>query len=269
MKKNTKKTGVSHGNEASSEANRSGDFRKKHRWVNLRKNGFARFQLGLIVALLLAYLGLEASFKKIDLSLQDPAPIESELVEYAMPNWKAEETKVTHKATEKKITNPNVFKIVPDDADTTTDPPTFIEPTIVDGGDGNLNPDDIVYESPIEDDPIIPITVVEEVPVFPGCEKVKPSERLGCFNQKMQKHVRRNFRYPDAAIQLKQEGKVSAVFVIGTDGEIVDIKLRGPSKILEKEARRILDKLPEMTPGKHNGKAVRVPFSIPINFQLQ
>lgn len=45
--------------------------------------------------------------------------------------------------------------------------------------------------------------------------------------------------------------------------------MSGPDKNLEKEAARIISKLPTMTPGKQRGEAVRVPFSIPINFKLQ
>ena len=45
--------------------------------------------------------------------------------------------------------------------------------------------------------------------------------------------------------------------------------MRGPDKTLEKEAHRIISKLPQMTPGKQRGRAVRVLFSIPIVFRLQ
>ena len=45
--------------------------------------------------------------------------------------------------------------------------------------------------------------------------------------------------------------------------------MRGPDKNLENEAARIIGRLPQMTPGKQRGRAVRVPFSIPITFRLQ
>ena len=45
--------------------------------------------------------------------------------------------------------------------------------------------------------------------------------------------------------------------------------MRGPDKNLEKEAERIISKLPAMIPGKQRGRPVRVPFSIPITFRLQ
>jgi protein TonB len=45
--------------------------------------------------------------------------------------------------------------------------------------------------------------------------------------------------------------------------------MRGPDKNLEKEAARIISKLPKMKPGSQRGNPVRVPFAIPINFKLQ
>ena len=59
------------------------------------------------------------------------------------------------------------------------------------------------------------------------------------------------------------------MFVIQKDGSIGNVRMRGPDKNLEEEAARIISKLPKMTPGKQRGRAVRVPFSIPITFKLQ
>jgi protein TonB len=65
------------------------------------------------------------------------------------------------------------------------------------------------------------------------------------------------------------QGRVNVMFVIQKDGSIGGVRMRGPDKNLEKEAARIIDKLPKMVPGKQRGRAVRVPFSIPITFRLQ
>ena len=65
------------------------------------------------------------------------------------------------------------------------------------------------------------------------------------------------------------QGRVSVMFVIQKDGSIGNVRMRGPDQNLEKEAERIISKLPRMTPGKQRGRAVRVPFSIPITFKLQ
>jgi len=85
----------------------------------------------------------------------------------------------------------------------------------------------------------------------------------------MQKHISRNFRYPEISQEMGVQGRVSVMFKIQKDGSIGGVRMRGPDKNLEKEAARIIGKLPKMTPGKQRGRAVVVPFSIPINFKLQ
>lgn len=115
----------------------------------------------------------------------------------------------------------------------------------------------------------VPFAIIEDVPIFPGCEGVPKSQRRDCFQEKINKHVHKNFRYPEIAQDLGIQGKVFVQFVIEKDGQISSIQMRGPDKTLEKEAHRIISKLPQMTPGKQRGRAVRVPFSIPIVFRLQ
>jgi len=124
----------------------------------------------------------------------------------------------------------------------------------------------------IEEDDLdvdVPFAVIEDVPIFPGCENVSKDKRRDCFQEKINKHIKRNFRYPEVAMELGIQGRVFVTFIIDKDGSITNILMRGPDKNLEKEARRIISVLPKMTPGKQRGRAVRVPFSIPINFRLQ
>ena len=65
------------------------------------------------------------------------------------------------------------------------------------------------------------------------------------------------------------QGKVYMRFVIERDGSITNIEvLKSLDRNLEKEAIRIINKLPKMIPGKQRGRPVRVPFSIPITFRL-
>ena len=85
----------------------------------------------------------------------------------------------------------------------------------------------------------------------------------------MNKHIRKNFRYPDIAQEMGIQGRVYVNFIIAKDGSITNIRMSGPDKNLENEAARIIGRLPKMTPGKQRGRAVRVPFSIPITFRLQ
>ncbi|MCB0374391.1 MAG: energy transducer TonB [Sinomicrobium sp.] len=114
----------------------------------------------------------------------------------------------------------------------------------------------------------IPFAVIEDVPVFPGCERVDKKQRRDCFQQKMQQHIMQHFRYPVRAQMKGIMGRVFVIFIIDKDGKVTDIRARGPHKLLEKEAVRIIKELPDMTPGKYKGAPVRVPFAIPITFKL-
>ena len=114
----------------------------------------------------------------------------------------------------------------------------------------------------------VPFAVIEDVPVFPGCEGIPNSEMRYCFQQQMNVHIRKHFKYPKKSYRQKVQGRVYINFIIGVDGRITNIKARGPNEDLEQEAIRIIKLLPKMTPGYSNGVAVRVPFSIPITFKL-
>ena len=118
-------------------------------------------------------------------------------------------------------------------------------------------------------DETVAFALVDEVPVFPGCEEVLKSNRRSCFQKQIQMHIAKNFRYPRIAQKEKIQGRVFIQFVIDIDGSIEGIRTRGPHPLLEKEANRIISLLPKITPGSKNGKLVKVPFSIPITFKLQ
>lgn len=120
-----------------------------------------------------------------------------------------------------------------------------------------------------EEEVDVPFAVIEDKPVFPGCEKVKPEKQVECFQEKLTKHINKYFDYPEAAKEMGIQGRVTVVFVISKDGSIVDVRAKGPDKSLEDEAVRIISKLPKMSPGKQRGNPVRVPYSIPITFRLQ
>ena len=114
----------------------------------------------------------------------------------------------------------------------------------------------------------VPFAIIEDVPTFPGCESLSKTQKRACFEEKMQAHVVKNFQYPQVALDLGIHGRVFVMFTIDRDGSITKIKTRGPDKVLETEAERIITKLPKMIPGKQRGKPVPVPFSLPINFVM-
>ena len=109
---------------------------------------------------------------------------------------------------------------------------------------------------------------VERPPIYPGCEPYTQQLR-NCTQRKIQTHINKNFRYPEFAQKTGIQGRVFVQFIIDKDGSIVGIKTRGPHPILEIEAKRIISILPKFIPGYVDGKAVRVPFSMPITFKLQ
>ena len=159
---------------------------------------------------------------------------------------------------------PEVIEVVEDEEEVEE---TVIESTETDE-DEVIEVEEIEIEEE-EEEIDVPFAVIEDVPLFPGCERVKKSERRNCFQEKMNRHIRKNFRYPEIAQEMGIQGRVYVNFIIAKDGSITNIRMRGPDKNLEKEAQRIISRLPQMTPGKQRGRPVRVPFSIPITFRLQ
>jgi len=159
---------------------------------------------------------------------------------------------------------PEVIEIVEDEEEVEE---TVIESTETDQEE-IVEVEDIEVEDDFEDVDV-PFAVIEDVPIYPGCENVPKSQRRACFQEQINKHIRKNFRYPEIAQEMGIQGRVYVQFVIAKDGSITSVRMRGPDKNLEKEAARIISKLPRMTPGKQRGRAVRVPFSIPITFRLQ
>ncbi|WP_431162690.1 energy transducer TonB [Flagellimonas beolgyonensis] len=158
---------------------------------------------------------------------------------------------------------PEVIEVVEDEEEVEE---TVIESTETSQEEEVVEIEEVEVEE-VEEDISVPFAVIEDVPVFPGCEGAK--DKKACFQEKMQDHIRKNFRYPEIAQEMGVQGRVSVVFVIQRDGSIGDIRMRGPDKNLEAEAMRIISKLPKMTPGKQRGRPVKVPFSIPITFKLQ
>ncbi|MEY8780463.1 energy transducer TonB [Allomuricauda sp. XS_ASV26] len=158
---------------------------------------------------------------------------------------------------------PEVIEVVEDEEEVEE---TVIESTETSQEEEVVEIEEVEVEE-VEEDISVPFAVIEDVPVFPGCEGA--SDKKACFQEMMQKHIRKNFRYPEIAQEMGVQGRVSVIFVIQKDGSIGNIRMRGPDKNLEAEALRIIQKLPKMTPGKQRGRPVKVPFSIPITFKLQ
>ena len=121
----------------------------------------------------------------------------------------------------------------------------------------------------IDEDVQVAFAVIEDVPIFPGCEGKSKKESKACFQEKMQQHVKKHFNYPQTALDLQLQGRVSVIVVNDAKGYTTSIRSRGPDKILEKEAERIIGLLPKMKPGKQRGRPVKVAYAVPIFFKFQ
>jgi TonB family protein len=99
--------------------------------------------------------------------------------------------------------------------------------------------------------------VVEEMPQFPGGMAA------------LMEFLSKNIRYPKEAFEANKQGRVIANFVIETDGSISEAKVvKSVDPSLDEEAIRVINAMPNWTPGKQSGKAVRVKYTVPINFRL-
>lgn len=112
--------------------------------------------------------------------------------------------------------------------------------------------------------------VIENVPVFPGCESGSNDAKRKCMSDKISEFVRRKFN-TDLAGDLGLTGRqrINVIFKIDKSGNVVGIRARAPHPRLQAEAERVVNLLPKMKPGKQRGKPVVVPYSLPIIFQVQ
>lgn len=232
---------------------------KKNPKADLSKNSSLYFAIGLCLILFISWRAIEwKTYEKsqFDYQMLDVSSEEEEEVPIT-------ELKTPPPPPPPPAVAPQIIEVVKDEEE--------IVETVIESSE--TDQDEIVEDVEVieheEEEIDVPFAIIEDAPLFPGCERVKKSERKQCFQESIQKHINRNFRYPEISQEMGVQGRVFVSFVISKDGSITSIQTRGPDKNLEKEAARIIGKLPQMTPGKQRGRPVRVPFSIPITFKLQ
>tara|TARA_B100000925_G_scaffold253083_1_gene205415 strand:- start:1362 stop:2063 length:702 start_codon:yes stop_codon:yes gene_type:complete len=230
---------------------------KKNPKVDLNKNSSLYFAIGLAVVLFIIWRGIEwKSYDKSAYLYESLNVIDDDDEEIPI----TEQIKTPPPPPPPPA--PEVIEVVEDEEE--------IEETVIESTE--TDQEEIVEVEVLEEefeDVDVPFAIIEDVPIYPGCENVPKSKRRDCFQEQINKHIRKNFRYPEIAQEMGIQGRVFVSFIISKDGTISNIRKRGPDKNLEREAERIISKLPKMTPGKQRGRAVRVPFSIPITFRLQ
>jgi len=116
----------------------------------------------------------------------------------------------------------------------------------------------------------VPFSVIDEVPVYPGCSG-NNEELKKCISKNITKHVSKNFNINLAQNLGLSAGKkrISVQFKIDNNGYISNVRARAPHPKLQEEAIRIIKMLPKMKAGKKDGNPVNVRYNLPIIFNVQ
>ena len=224
--------------------------RKKSKKADLEWRKSTFFQLGIVISLSLVLMAFELV----------KSPKNSNFITIGMAETPDDIVLIQTKH-ELELPKPIIKPIVASVIETVDNnqlvesilPPTEYDPN-------ESIPDYIPIEEKPEDittphDPFIP---VEIMPEFPGGE------------QELMKFLKDNIVYPKIAIETNISGKVIVSFIVESDGSLSNIGIaRSASPSLDKEALRVVEKMPKWSPGKQRQKPVRVNYNLPIDFILR
>lgn len=235
---------------------------KKNPQANVGRNSSLYFAIGLALMLFLAYSAI--NYKTYDKSDIDIGQLNlEEEIEEEIP---LTQQIVTPPPPPPPPAAPEVIEIVEDEEEVEE---TVIESTEVDQETEIVEVEEIVVDA-VEEDIEVPFAVIENVPVFPGCENGSNAKKKACMSEKIQKFVQRKFNTELASdLGLSGRQRINVIFKIDKTGNITGVRSRAPHPGLEKEAARVINLLPKMKPGRQRGKPVTVPYSLPIVFQVQ
>jgi protein TonB len=235
---------------------------KKNPKSDLNRRSMIFFQLGMILILFITWSAIENKTYDKSQITQDMLNLGDELEE----DIPITDQNIPPPPPPPPPPAPEVIEIIEDDDD--------IEETIIESAEVNQE-EEIVEIDDIEeaDEEIddVPFAVIENVPIYPGCENKKNNaEKKNCMSEKVQKFVQKKFN-TDLAGDLGLEGRqrISVQFKIDKYGNVVNVRARAPHPKLEQEAVKVVKALPKMIPGKQRGKAVGVLYSLPILFQVE
>jgi len=227
-------------------------------------------QLGLVLVLFIVYITLEHETPQKTIAVLNT---KNSTTIYMIPDETILFQKEKKVVTTPEVMQPKVF--IPEEVVKVENhvPETLIntkddEPVI-------LTPDELVtVEIPEDDVPTdgnVPFMMIEDAPVFKGCEGLSKEENKRCFDKKMKQFVQRNFDVELAnEIDLNAgKYKIQTQFIIDDKGNVIDIQIRAPHQRLEKETNRLIKKLPKFTPGKQRNQPVKVRYTLPIAFSVQ
>ena len=221
-------------------------------------------QLGLVVALFVAYLVIEQKSYQENVSPSGDVVFTVD-VEEAPPIVKVKEPEIPPNKPvildDREIVNDDedIEEVIPDT--TETDETMEI-----------LSVDDIIEADDPEPEPEedVPFVLIEDAPVFPGC-KGNNNALKTCFNKKMQQHFLKKFdaNLPNELGLFPGRKKLTMLFKIDKTGKIIDVRVAAPHPKLQKEATRVINLLPKMKPGMQRGKPVGVKYTLPMSVVVE
>ena len=236
---------------------------KKNTKADVGRNSSLYFAVGLALMMLLANLAI--NYKTYDKAAIDIGQLNlDEEIEEEIPITQQE---ITPPPPPPPPAAPEVIEVVEDEVEVEE---TVIESTETSQEEEIVKVEDVKVEE-VEEDIEVPFAVIENVPVFPGCEKEKSNAaKKQCMSDKITQIVNKNFNTELAGeLGLSGQMRINVIFKIDKNGNITNVQARAPHPGLEKEAKRVIGKIPQMQPGKQRGKAVVVPYSLPILFKVQ
>jgi len=242
--------------------------KKQHRFDKLQKSSILFTQLGLVLALLIVYLALEyTTIKEITIPHEVIPDDEIAFLDYDIPEVYIEKKNAVKKQPiVKKLTPIIEIKTVPNGTPIET---VVLDPPIDDDTHVNF---DSISEAPefIDDGEPLPFYIIEDAPIFPGCDGLDNLASKQCFTSKISKFVNKKFNTGLAeGLQVSGKQRIWVQFKIDKNGNVSDIVANSPHKSLEKEAIRVVQKLPQMTPGKQRKRPVAVKYTLPIVFSIK
>lgn len=238
---------------------------KKSEKADLRKNITVYALMGLAFMLLLSWQGLEFESKEVETQEVYQA-VQLAIEEEDIPITQMMNTPPPPPPPPPA---PEVIQVVEDDVE--------IEEVLIETTETTEEEEIVEVETVAEEVGVreviadVPFAIIENVPVYPGCESEKNNEdRKKCMQEKITRFVNKNFN-TGLANELGLSGKqtISVQFKIDKSGNITGVQSRARDPKLQQEAARVINKLPKMTPGKQRGKPVGVIYGLPIIFEVQ
>ena len=236
---------------------------KKNPKSDLNRRSMIFFQIGMVLMLFITWRAIEnKTYEKAEIN-QDMLNLGDDLEE----DIPITDMNIPPPPPPPPPPAPEVIEVIEDEAD--------IEETIIESAEVNQEEEimeiEEIEEAIEEEIADVPFAVIENVPVYPGCEKKRSNaEKKKCMSEKVQKFVQKKFN-TELAGDLGLEGRqrIAVQFKIDKNGDVVNVRARAPHPKLEQEAVKVVKALPKMVPGRQRGTAVGVLYSLPILFQVE